>query len=219
MDPSAFSAHYYLGRAYQQKGRLPEAIASFEEAVELSKGVPPAMSALAYAYASAGRKREAEEVLAKLTKRSTERYIPAYDFAVVYAGLAWVRQFAPFAEPRRSAARRCAGVALTAGLTALAVGVLFDARSFLAGTVALLVAAFAASALASIGVRVQSASAAADQSAAIASDAKTAEAAKSGVNLDEEAARLIQYQQSYQAAAKMLQIAQSVFDTLLQIGK
>jgi flagellar hook-associated protein 1 len=35
------------------------------------------------------------------------------------------------------------------------------------------------------------------------------------VNLDEEAARLIQFQQSYQAAAKMLQIAQSVFDSLL----
>jgi len=76
-----------------------------------------------------------------------------------------------------------------------------------------------ASALAAIGVRVQSASAAADQSAAIASDAKTAVAEKSGVNLDEEAARLIQYQQSYQAAAKLLQVAQSVFDTLLQIGR
>ena len=38
---------------------------------------------------------------------------------------------------------------------------------------------------------------------------------KSGVNLDEEAARLIQFQQSYQAAAKMLQVAQSVFDSLL----
>ena len=36
------------------------------------------------------------------------------------------------------------------------------------------------------------------------------------MNLDEEAARLIQYQQSYQAAAKMLQVAQSVFDTLLR---
>ena len=41
-------------------------------------------------------------------------------------------------------------------------------------------------------------------------------ASKSGVNLDEEAARLIQYQQGYQAAAKVLQVAQSVFDTLLQ---
>jgi tetratricopeptide (TPR) repeat protein len=87
MDPSQFSAHYYLGRAYQQKGQIQEAIASFEQAVELSKGVPPAMAALGYAYASAGRKREAEEILAKLTKRSAERYIPAYDFAVVYAGL------------------------------------------------------------------------------------------------------------------------------------
>jgi len=75
-----------------------------------------------------------------------------------------------------------------------------------------------AAALATIGIRVQSAGLAADQSAAIAGDAKTAVAEKSGVNLDEEAARLIQYQQSYQAAAKMLQVAQSVFDTLLQIG-
>jgi flagellar hook-associated protein 1 FlgK len=75
-----------------------------------------------------------------------------------------------------------------------------------------------ASALAAIGVRVQSAGLAADQSAAVASDAKTAVAEKSGVNLDEEAARLIQFQQSYQAAARILQVAQSVFDTLLQVG-
>jgi flagellar hook-associated protein 1 FlgK len=75
-----------------------------------------------------------------------------------------------------------------------------------------------AAALATIGVRVQSAGLAANQSAAIASDASTAVANTSGVNLDEEAARLIQYQQSYQAAAKILQVAQSVFDTLLQVG-
>ena len=41
----------------------------------------------------------------------------------------------------------------------------------------------------------------------------------SGVNLDEEASRLIQYQQSYQAAAKVLQVAQTVFDTLLSINR
>ncbi|MEO8079672.1 MAG: flagellar hook-associated protein FlgK [Caldimonas sp.] len=76
-----------------------------------------------------------------------------------------------------------------------------------------------ASALATIGVRVQSAKLAATQSQAIATDAKTAAAETSGVNLDEEAARLIQFQQSYQAAAKMLQVAQTVFDSLLQIGR
>ncbi|WP_290872471.1 flagellar hook-associated protein FlgK [Aquabacterium sp.] len=40
-----------------------------------------------------------------------------------------------------------------------------------------------------------------------------------GVNLDEEAARLIQFQQSYQAAAKVLQVAQKVFDTLLNVSQ
>ena len=42
---------------------------------------------------------------------------------------------------------------------------------------------------------------------------------KTGVNLDEEAARLIQFQQSYQAAAKILQIAQTIFDTLLETAR
>jgi flagellar hook-associated protein 1 FlgK len=50
----------------------------------------------------------------------------------------------------------------------------------------------------------------------MASEARAALASTTGVNLDEEAARLIQFQQSYQAAAKVLQVAQSVFDILLQ---
>ena len=73
-----------------------------------------------------------------------------------------------------------------------------------------------APAMADIGVRVQTASAASNISTAVAEQAEQARSAESGVNLDEEAARLIQFQQSYQAAAKVLQIAQSVFDTLLQ---
>ena len=64
----------------------------------------------------------------------------------------------------------------------------------------------------------RSAKLSADQSASIAADAKSEQASKSGVNLDEEAARLIQYQQSYQAAAKMLQVAQSLFDTMLHLS-
>jgi flagellar hook-associated protein 1 FlgK len=72
-----------------------------------------------------------------------------------------------------------------------------------------------ANVLASVGVRVGSAQTLADQSNSAATSAQTAQSNSAGVNLDEEAARLIQYQQSYQAAAKMLQVAQSVFDTLL----
>jgi flagellar hook-associated protein 1 len=41
----------------------------------------------------------------------------------------------------------------------------------------------------------------------------------SGVNLDEEAANLLRYQQAYQAAGKVMQIAGSLFETLLTLGR
>jgi flagellar hook-associated protein 1 FlgK len=46
-----------------------------------------------------------------------------------------------------------------------------------------------------------------------------AQQSASGVNLDEEAANLLKYQQAYQAAAKAMAIAQTMFDTLLQLGR
>lgn len=45
--------------------------------------------------------------------------------------------------------------------------------------------------------------------------AENARSSQSGVNLDEEAARLLQYRQAYEAAAKYLQVIQANFDTLL----
>lgn len=75
-----------------------------------------------------------------------------------------------------------------------------------------------ARAMADVGVRVQSAGSASKISTAVADNAAEVLTSKVGVNLDEEAARLIQYQQGYQAAAKVLQIAQSVFDTLLSVA-
>ncbi len=75
-----------------------------------------------------------------------------------------------------------------------------------------------ASALASVGVRVQGGTMASKISTVLADDAETARSNEVGVNLDEEAARLIQFQQSYQAAAKILQVAQTIFQTLLQTG-
>ena len=37
----------------------------------------------------------------------------------------------------------------------------------------------------------------------------------SGVNLDEEAANLLKYQQAYQAAAQLIRVADTMFQTLL----
>jgi flagellar hook-associated protein 1 FlgK len=67
-----------------------------------------------------------------------------------------------------------------------------------------------------IGIRTQSADYAAKVSATIATNVERDRAGVSGVNLDEEAANLLQYQQAYQASAKMIQIAQNIFDTLIQ---
>lgn len=67
-----------------------------------------------------------------------------------------------------------------------------------------------------IGIRTQSANYAADVSSAIADGLERNRTAVSGVNLDEEAGKLLQYQQAYQASAKVIQIAQGIFDTLIQ---
>jgi flagellar hook-associated protein 1 FlgK len=42
---------------------------------------------------------------------------------------------------------------------------------------------------------------------------------ESGVNLDEEAANLLKYQHAYQAASKVIQTANLMFDTLLSLGR
>jgi flagellar hook-associated protein FlgK len=47
--------------------------------------------------------------------------------------------------------------------------------------------------------------------------AVSARDAVSGVSLDEEAADLVRYQQAYQAAAKILQVASQLFDSVLQV--
>jgi flagellar hook-associated protein 1 FlgK len=73
-----------------------------------------------------------------------------------------------------------------------------------------------ASLISQIGIRAMSADYAANISDTIASSAEKERTGVSGVNLDEEASKLLQYQQAYQASAKMIQIANSIFDTLLQ---
>lgn len=76
-----------------------------------------------------------------------------------------------------------------------------------------------AQAMADIGVRTQGALSASQISTQVADSAKQALSNRTGVNLDEEAARLMQFQQGYQAAAKVLQVAQTLFDTLLEAAK
>lgn len=53
----------------------------------------------------------------------------------------------------------------------------------------------------------------------VVKQAEEAQQSLSGVNLDEEAANLLRYQQAYQASGKMIEIADKLFNTLLELGR
>jgi flagellar hook-associated protein 1 len=69
-----------------------------------------------------------------------------------------------------------------------------------------------------VGNKTSSASTSSGTMTTILETATDAQAAVSGVNTDEEAAKLIEYQQAYQASAKILEVASKIFDTLLAIS-
>jgi len=86
LDPSSFPARRYLGLAYEAKGMYPEAISEFQRGVKLS-GSPLMLALLGHAYAVAGKKTEAQQVLNDLQQLQEQRYVSPYTVAAIYAGL------------------------------------------------------------------------------------------------------------------------------------
>ena len=86
LDPSSFPARRYLGLAYEAKGMHAEAIAEFQTGVKLS-GSPLMLALLGHAYAVAGKKAEAQQVLNDLQQLQEQRYVSPYTVAAIYAGL------------------------------------------------------------------------------------------------------------------------------------
>jgi TolB-like protein/DNA-binding winged helix-turn-helix (wHTH) protein/Tfp pilus assembly protein PilF len=87
LNPDLPFPHLLIGRAYTRKGVFPEAIQHLRLGVELSAGAPGYLAGLGYAYGMAGRRAEAVETLRRLEQLSNQRYVSAYDFAVVYTAL------------------------------------------------------------------------------------------------------------------------------------
>ena len=69
--------------------------------------------------------------------------------------------------------------------------------------------------IADVGTKTQQASSNAGMQKNLLAQAEAAKAEVSGVNLDEEAADLVRFQQAYQAAAQVINVANSLFDSLL----
>ena len=86
LGPDFYRARILLGIAYQQKGAFSEAIAEFLNAKLLEK-TPVVSGFLGYAFAMAGKKKEALETLAALLEESEDSYVPPYCIALIYTGL------------------------------------------------------------------------------------------------------------------------------------
>ena len=69
--------------------------------------------------------------------------------------------------------------------------------------------------VADIGVKTRQAETSANTESILLEQAQSARDSVSGVNLDEEAANLIRFQQAYQAAAQVIAVADQLFQTLL----
>jgi TolB-like protein/DNA-binding winged helix-turn-helix (wHTH) protein len=86
-NPNDWRVHSSLGAGYEGLGQLPEAIAEYQRAVELSNGNFNAMASLGHAYAAIGNKVEAEKILRGLLQRSKQGQASPYLAATIYAGL------------------------------------------------------------------------------------------------------------------------------------
>jgi tetratricopeptide (TPR) repeat protein len=86
MHPDYHQARAILALAYEQKHEWGKAIAEMEKAYELDQE-PEALAQLGHIYAASGRMMDARKVLGDLKELSRHRYVSAYNFALVHAGL------------------------------------------------------------------------------------------------------------------------------------
>lgn len=86
-DANNPGAHWWLALAYEQKDRFADAVAELQKAVDTTRRGSVFVGALGEAYALAGNREKALQIIDELKTRSTKEYIGAFDIAVIYVGL------------------------------------------------------------------------------------------------------------------------------------
>ena len=88
MEPNFAIARVLMGGTYLQLQQYDAAIANIEQAIELTKRSSTEMvGMLGHAFGMAGRRDEAQAILAELLSSSQQRYVSPFDIATVYVGL------------------------------------------------------------------------------------------------------------------------------------
>jgi serine/threonine-protein kinase len=118
LNPRLDLAHQQLSHAYLLKGDHQEAIASMQRAAALSGGRDSAQ--LAYVYAVAGRRAEAESIVRRLVGVTTYRELLPFHIAMAYSGLGDIDEaFRWLDAAYERHASFMDGIAVAAGLSAL----------------------------------------------------------------------------------------------------
>ncbi len=88
MDRNFAQTYPWIGLIEEQRGRHAEAIAAFQEAIRLFPGGSSVAEAeLAHAYATSGKREEAQKIILKLQELAKHGYVSSYQIAAIYAGL------------------------------------------------------------------------------------------------------------------------------------
>jgi adenylate cyclase len=87
MDPRFSVARWYLGMAYEQVGRVQEAIQEYEQAMRESGSTVANLSSIGYAFARAGDTGRAREILRRLQTMATKEHVDPAAFAYIHVAL------------------------------------------------------------------------------------------------------------------------------------
>ncbi len=87
MDDNFARAHYELGLVLEEEGKLDDAIAEFRLGLKYLPDNVAALTALGHAQALAGKRADAEKVIARLQELSKQQYVSPFQTAIIYAGL------------------------------------------------------------------------------------------------------------------------------------
>jgi len=85
INPDHFLPHLRMGLIRIQQRKYDEAILELQTAVSLADQSTETLAALAMAYAAAGKKKPARQILAKLQQLAGKRYVLPYNVAKIHA--------------------------------------------------------------------------------------------------------------------------------------
>jgi len=85
LNPDHFLPHLRMGLIRIQQRKYDEAILELKTAVSLADQSTETLAALAMAYAAAGQKKPAQQILAKLQQLAGKRYVLPYNVAKIHA--------------------------------------------------------------------------------------------------------------------------------------